>query len=146
MLLPSFRIWETARSHRPWEVRKENELRPSELYEIVGEREDLEDWGKDAWEEFLHHWAEKVSCHGFHLRRRHKSDRHKDHDDCEKSAVWPAILIGAVILAIILISLCTVCWKRRQQRRIAQQENLQNQSIMYTKKSRLDVLVKNSDY
>ena len=129
MLLPKFRIWETARSHRPWEVREENELRPSELYEeIVGEREDLEDWRedlKDAWEEFRHNWAEKVSCHGFHLRRHHKSDRHKDHDDCEKSAVWPAILIGAVILAIILISLCTICWKRRQQRRISQQENFQ---------------------
>ena len=131
MLLPSFRIWETARSHRPWEVREENELRPSELYEIVSEREDLEDnpiWGKDAWEEIWQHWAEQVSCHGFHLRRGHKSDRHKDHDDCEKGAVWPVILIGAVILAIILISLCTICWKRRQQRRIAQQENFHNQS------------------
>ena len=129
MLLPSFRNWETARSHRPWDVEEANEL--SELHKIIDDQENLRDWGnlifgKDAWEELWHDWGEKVSCHGFHHRRGHKG-----HHDCEKSAVWPAILVGAVILAIILISLCVLCWKRRQQRRIAQQENFQNQSSMY---------------
>lgn len=121
MLLPNFRTWQVARSHRPYEVREENELRPSELYDHVEDHfENLEDWGKDALEEFWHNWAEKVSCHGFHHKRGHKN-----HHDCDKKAVWPAILIGAVILAVILISTCVVCWKRRQRRRIAQQENFQ---------------------
>ena len=127
MLLPNFRTWQVARSHRPWEVKEEHELRPSELYGLVKDHEDLEELlesvheVKDGWEDFWHDWAEKISCHGFH----YMGSDHKKHRDCDKKDAWPAIVIGAVVLAIILISSCIVCWKRRQQRRIAQQENFQ---------------------